>query len=86
MVAYSGAVMIALPSENIARDLVGLLLLEFFHGMLYPTTRTKVLSGRIPAQESFGFMTLAATVGLIALVMFVGNIFALICLGFYFLV
>ena len=32
--AYGGAVVIALPAENITRDLLGLLLLEFFHGML----------------------------------------------------
>ena len=83
--AYGGAVVIALPAENITRDLLGLLLLEFFHGMLYPTIRTKVLSGRIPTRENFCLMALAAIVGGIVLVIMVGNIFAVVCIGLYFL-
>ena len=85
VIAYSGAVIMALPEENISRDLLGLLLLEFFHGMLYPTIRTKVLSGRIPICEHFCLMALAAIVGGIVLAIMVGNVFAVVCIGLYFL-
>lgn len=85
LILYSFAVYIALPSENIARDLIALLIIEFFHGMLYPTGRTQTISSRICFSQYFPIMMLFSAIGVLASILLISNFFALLLVVIYLL-